>query len=65
MKVETRERIYLWEGKVYMLRDILLNGKSARVEYAAIDSEGAVTWKPTRGGVLFSEIEPIAPPPAS
>jgi hypothetical protein len=63
--VETGERFYSYEGKIYLVRDVRVNGKVIRVENGVLhqraDSEFAtVEWHPAEEGSFFDDLKPLS-----
>jgi hypothetical protein len=59
MKFETRERVYIDDGYVYLLRDVRVDDRFVRVEYGTRLEDGTVKWMPTHEGVEFKHSQPL------
>jgi hypothetical protein len=61
--VETNERFYSRDGKLYLVRDVRVNGKLVRVENATLCQEGeyaTLTWHPAQEGMRFADMKPLS-----
>lgn len=64
MAEDNELRASLWNGGLYVIRDVFEDGKFVRCEYACMPdismSDHTIAWKPCAEGVLFKDIEPLA-----
>lgn len=59
MAEDNELRAALWNGGLYVIRDVMKGGKFSRCEYAAIVRDGELVWRPCIEGVQFADIEPL------
>lgn len=52
-------RATLWEGGLYVIRDVFEDGKFVRCEYAQTIHDDKLVWLPCIEGVEFADIEPL------
>jgi hypothetical protein len=52
-------RAALWDGGLYVIRDVFNDNKFVRCEYATTINDGELLWQPCIEGVLYADIEPV------